>query len=84
MSFIETSALDASNVESAFQTILTGEFAPPLVISKPCLNVPVDIYRIVSSKSLEQSDDPIKPTSGDTINVGHSVDTPANTSGKCC
>jgi alkyl sulfatase BDS1-like metallo-beta-lactamase superfamily hydrolase len=25
LSFIETSALDASNVESAFQTILTGE-----------------------------------------------------------
>ncbi|KAI0831668.1 GTPase [Trametes gibbosa] len=66
LSFIETSALDASNVESAFQTILT------------------DIYRIVSSKSLEQSEDPIKPTSGDTINVGHSVDTPVNSGGKCC
>lgn len=26
LSFIETSALDASNVESAFQTILTGVF----------------------------------------------------------
>jgi Ras-related protein Rab-11A len=26
LSFIETSALDASNVESAFQNILTGEF----------------------------------------------------------
>lgn len=26
LSFIETSALDASNVESAFQTILTGAF----------------------------------------------------------
>lgn len=25
LSFIETSALDASNVESAFQTILTGQ-----------------------------------------------------------
>ncbi|KAI0781420.1 GTPase [Trametes elegans] len=66
LSFIETSALDASNVESAFQTILT------------------DIYRIVSSKSLEQSEDPIKPTTGDTINVSHSVDTNANAGGKCC
>ncbi|KAI0303280.1 GTP-binding protein yptV1 [Multifurca ochricompacta] len=44
LSFIETSALDASNVESAFQTILT------------------DIYRIVSSKQLEQNADPIKPS----------------------
>jgi len=26
LSFIETSALDASNVEGAFQTILTGTF----------------------------------------------------------
>ncbi|KAH9056752.1 GTPase [Lactarius vividus] len=51
LSFIETSALDASNVESAFQTILT------------------DIYRIVSSKQLEQSADPIKPSSGDTLTV---------------
>lgn len=29
LSFIETSALDASNVELAFQNILTGIFAPP-------------------------------------------------------
>ena len=44
----------------------------------------VDIYRIVSSKSLEQSEDPIKPTTGDTITVSHSVDTPANAGSKCC
>ncbi|PSS32030.1 hypothetical protein PHLCEN_2v2207 [Hermanssonia centrifuga] len=66
LSFIETSALDASNVESAFQTILT------------------DIYRIVSSKSLEQSADPIKPSTGDSILVTPSVDTQANQGGKCC
>ena len=28
LSFIETSALDASNVEVAFQNILTGQFLP--------------------------------------------------------
>ncbi|EIN08002.1 ras-domain-containing protein [Punctularia strigosozonata HHB-11173 SS5] len=67
LSFIETSALDASNVESAFQTILT------------------DIYRIVSSKSLEQSADPIKPPTGDTLTVSPSVDNSANAQGgKCC
>ena len=43
-----------------------------------------DIYRIVSSKSLDQSEDPIKPTTGDTIQVSQSVDTSANTGGKCC
>ncbi|KZT11557.1 GTPase [Laetiporus sulphureus 93-53] len=66
LSFIETSALDASNVESAFQTILT------------------DIYRIVSSKSLEQSADPIKPPTGDSITVSPSVDANTMQSGKCC
>ena len=66
LSFIETSALDASNVESAFQTILT------------------DIYRIVSSKQLEQSADPIKPSSGDTLTVSPSVDASAKAGGGCC
>jgi Ras-related protein Rab-11A len=66
LSFIETSALDASNVESAFQTILT------------------DIYRIVSSKQLEQSADPIKPSSGDTLTVSPSIDASAKAGGGCC
>ncbi|KAH8998385.1 GTPase [Lactarius deliciosus] len=66
LSFIETSALDASNVESAFQTILT------------------DIYRIVSSKQLEQSADPIKPSSGDTLTVSPSVDASAKAGSGCC
>ena len=35
LSFIETSALDASNVESAFQTILTGRFPSPLQFTLP-------------------------------------------------
>lgn len=34
LSFIETSALDASNVESAFQNILTGESSCPIVEAK--------------------------------------------------
>ncbi|THH21082.1 hypothetical protein EW146_g414 [Bondarzewia mesenterica] len=66
LSFIETSALDASNVESAFQTILT------------------DIFRIVSSKSLEPSGDPIKPSTGDTLTVSPSDETAANQGSKCC
>jgi Ras-related protein Rab-11A len=65
LSFIETSALDASNVESAFQTILT------------------DIYRIVSSKSLESSSTNIEPPK-ESISVGPSVDSNANQGSKCC
>jgi Ras-related protein Rab-11A len=80
LSFIETSALDASNVESAFQTILTGAFCDILrFASSP---FPLDIYRIVSSKSLEQSEDVIVPSQN---TVGLSQDqTPANTGSKCC
>lgn len=65
LSFIETSALDASNVEGAFQTILT------------------DIYRIVSSKSLESSTTNIEPPK-ESIRVGPTVDSNANQAGKGC
>ena len=44
LSFIETSALDASNVESAFQTILTGKFScyltGPLIYILPIRHLP--------------------------------------------
>ncbi|CAO1615036.1 unnamed protein product [Jaminaea pallidilutea] len=57
LSFIETSALDASNVEQAFQNILT------------------EIYRIVSNKALQSSDEVIKPSGGsETITVQTSAD----------
>ncbi|KAK0225004.1 P-loop containing nucleoside triphosphate hydrolase protein [Armillaria nabsnona] len=66
LSFIETSALDASNVESAFQTILT------------------DIYRIVSSKTLEASSTPAdQPTAGIRVDPSLPSDSAAGSS-KCC
>ncbi|KAK0458579.1 ras family-domain-containing protein [Desarmillaria tabescens] len=66
LSFIETSALDASNVESAFQTILT------------------DIYRIVSSKTLEASSTPAdQPTAGIRVDPSLPSDSTAGSS-KCC
>ncbi|KAJ7611631.1 ras family-domain-containing protein [Roridomyces roridus] len=64
LSFIETSALDASNVEGAFQTILT------------------DIYRIVSSKSLEQSNNPVDAP-GASISVVPTMDPQATQASKC-
>ncbi|KAG9008046.1 hypothetical protein FRB94_013811 [Tulasnella sp. JGI-2019a] len=66
LSFIETSALDASNVEAAFQNILT------------------EIYRIVSNKALESSQDPIKPTSSESITVTPSLDANAAQKSGCC
>lgn len=59
LSFIETSALDASNVELAFQNILTGtQYLPLDCASFPRLtgNDSTEIYRIVSSKALESGD----------------------------
>ncbi|KDN40519.1 ras-domain-containing protein [Tilletiaria anomala UBC 951] len=67
LSFIETSALDASNVEQAFQNILT------------------EIYRIVSNKALQSSDDVIRPSGGETITVQPSAnDGGAEKKGGCC
>ncbi|KAF8434157.1 GTPase [Boletus edulis BED1] len=65
LSFIETSALDASNVESAFQTTFA------------------EIYRITSSKALEQSADAIKAPTSDTIPVAIDSSAPAK-AGSCC
>ncbi|KAL9616176.1 MAG: hypothetical protein Q9160_008929 [Pyrenula sp. 1 TL-2023] len=66
LSFIETSALDASNVELAFQNILT------------------EIYRIVSSKALDNGDGGQNPIqSGTKITLDKSEDNQAK-SGKCC
>ena len=87
LSFIETSALDASNVESAFQTILTGKLYPFVVIIKLYIEIIemtcIDIYRIVSSKSLESSTSNIEPPKS-SINVGPTVDSNANQGSKCC
>ena len=57
LSFIETSALDASNVELAFQNILTGRDPHSCTKEKiPFLTKAAEIYRIVSSKALDQSE----------------------------
>ncbi|KAF7732061.1 Ras- protein Rab-11A [Apophysomyces ossiformis] len=64
LSFIETSALDSSNVDLSFQRILT------------------EIYRIVSNKALESSNDVIRPTTGETISVTRQTD--EQKQGGCC
>ncbi|KAJ2476350.1 Rab GTPase ypt31, partial [Coemansia sp. RSA 2052] len=54
--FIETSALDSSNVEQSFQQILT------------------EIYRIVSNKAIESSQDNVQPGAGAQIIVSSADD----------
>lgn len=86
LSFIETSALDASNVDASFQNILTGEHS----CSFRCLprlraHLRLDIYRIVSSKSLAENSEIIKPSEGNKIPLDPSVDPNATKAGgKCC
>jgi hypothetical protein len=78
LSFIETSALDASNVELAFQNILTG-----ISIFWNGLTV-LEIYRIVSSKALDQQGDPSRGVgAGDPIKIGHTTTEP-DKKNNCC
>ena len=79
LSFIETSALDASNVELAFQNILTGTLSAVL---RACLMI--EIYRIVSSKALDQQGDPSsRPGAGDRIDIKPST-TELEKKNGCC
>jgi len=66
LSFIETSALDASNVELAFQNILT------------------EIYRIVSSKALDQGESggPVLGNDRKVLEISKSAD--AEQKKGCC
>merc|ERR1712054_415922 len=51
LAFIETSALDSTNVDLAFETIL------------------IEIYRIVTRKTLESGEGPAKPVGGSTQTI---------------
>ena len=85
LSFIETSALDASNVELAFQNILTGMvlFIKHLDLCCPRLTAVTEIYRIVSSKALDSGESGQNPL-GDraTVEISKSQDT--ETKQGCC
>ncbi|KID80547.1 Small GTPase superfamily, Rab type, partial [Metarhizium majus ARSEF 297] len=80
LSFIETSALDASNVELAFQNILTG--TESIFAAVPCKH---EIYRIVSSKALDSGDGAQATIgAGTNISLSKPADDESAKSGKCC
>lgn len=81
LSFVETSALDSSNVEMAFQRILTGNGQTSK--RKRSYSFSLEIYRIVSNKALESSNDVIRPTAGQTINVNQPTEDEKQ-GGGCC
>ena len=73
LSFIETSALDASNVEMAFQKIQTGNIKiSPWIL----FFFLIEIYRIVANKALESQNNASGPGKGETITV-QPTDSPA-------
>ena len=83
LSFIETSALDASNVELAFQNILTGIRVFFLLRGDNGL-ISTEIYRIVSSKALDNGDSGQAPMGErKVLEISKSADTETK-SGKCC
>lgn len=86
MSFIETSALDASNVELAFQNILTGTWTLHFynyVIA--VLTLMTEIYRIVSQKALDNGDSAQASLgAGTNISLSKPADEGAAKGGKCC
>jgi Ras-related protein Rab-11A len=82
LSFIETSALDASNVELAFQNILTGRRPPPCFVGV-ALIWGVEIYKIVSSKALAGEDGSSRPGAGDKIEITP-TDSGVEKKGNCC
>ena len=96
LSFIETSALDASNVELAFLNELTGMYRSLLLRggswseilfgdAEWLICVVTEIYRIVSSKAIEQGPAGEGPSPGQGIPLGAS-NPPGDASkkGQCC
>ena len=90
LSFIETSALDASNVELAFQNILTGTYLAQCSLLQRYLDellsnkTSAEIYRIVSSKALDSGEGAQAPMAGTNISLSKSPDDAAKQGGKCC
>jgi Ras-related protein Rab-11A len=83
LSFIETSALDASNVELAFQNILTG-ISLLSIFSLRANNLSLEIYRIVSSQALHQAENAGGIPQGEKIQITQTSNTDSKQGQKCC
>lgn len=81
---METSALESSNVSEAFSAILTGSYSLIFTSILRELMFHPDIYNIVSSKTLEPDNDPIKPSAGGVILVAPTIDPNTKQSTGCC
>ena len=92
MSFIETSALDSTNVEAAFQTILTGTISLLSInisSSSPDFSFTAEIHRVVSKQrqaigAADAGDNTFKPTTGQTIQIDQKPPETGKTEAKKC
>jgi len=90
LSFIETSALDSTNVETAFHNILTGFARYYLVVNffmlvaKFVFNNFSEIYRIVSQKQLPDNSVGGDAPSGRTITIPTTQTDNSNSKKPCC
>ena len=75
LSFIETSALDSTNVETAFQNILTGKSMRKSNNLNLTVKSLTEIYRIVSQKQIRDppEGDVIRPSNVEPIDVKPTV-----------
>ena len=85
--FIETSALDSTNVEQAFQTILTGKCVV-FCFEKSMRTFCLEIYRFVSQRPMDQGDgkseEPKKNRNG-LVNIQPPPSTqPPKSNPSCC
>lgn len=79
--FIETSALDATNVDQAFEIILKGNFC---IIYRKILSVFVERYKLVHAKQLENNAQPGSgPSTGAKINIAPQ-EKDKEAKGSCC
>lgn len=86
VSFIETSALDSTNVEQAFHTILTGKYWKHCFIKWINFSF-LEIYRIVSQRTIQEP--PGMPGSDDFKRGGLKIpptdsDFSSKQNGSCC
>ena len=88
LSFIETSALDSSNVELAFQKILSGTRCILNLVYLLFLTLITEIYREVSKKAIDAGSGAggsaaAGPAKGKSIKITPTSDTEGKKSG-CC
>lgn len=89
LSFIETSALDCTNVETAFHNILTGKLTNLSSLCSLKSNLTehstcIEIYRIVSQRPIDTEPDKDTPPGGPGTIVVAPTESSMGSKSNCC